>query len=94
MLKVLTVSKPDCLAMVQKSLFGKAGVIRPFNGQIGKITAMINKLFAILLLLLCTALAGCMHYTPEEQAYYKNVRCQWVMRGSDMPGEDECRDLP
>ncbi len=55
---------------------------------------MINRLFSILLLLLCTALVGCMHYTPEEQAYYKNVRCQWVMRGSDMPGEDECRNLP
>jgi len=49
-------------------------------------------------LLVCSAMlamsiTGCASYSPEEQARFKDIRCQWVIWSSDMPGLDECEYL-
>ncbi|NJN47623.1 MAG: hypothetical protein HC808_15370 [Candidatus Competibacteraceae bacterium] len=49
-------------------------------------------------LLVCNAvltlsIMGCAHYTPEEQARFKDTRCQWVIWSSDMPGLEDCEYL-
>jgi hypothetical protein len=37
--------------------------------------------------------AGCARYTPEEQARFKDIRCQWIIWSADMPGQEECAYL-
>ncbi|MCP5420469.1 MAG: hypothetical protein H6970_01145 [Gammaproteobacteria bacterium] len=65
------------------------------NCEMPGILSNSNRWLAALILLAITAvtMAGCAHYTPDEEAYYRDVRCKWVLWSADMPGQADCQYL-